>query len=318
MKHIIKAFFSVIMCFLMLTGFSVCAVGREYDASVVFKDGYNCFSGIIEGSLRIFVADDVYNENVKLSYHIKDAEGNMLAFENERISLKGMGFPSEVYVKIDLNDFFAKTNGGSLTVLFDLVDEENIYWFSDNPERNCDFEQLTIDSTGSVSEKSYASTVIMHDAAPVIYDNDLIINAEVYFGSPELYNESVKLSYKIYDADNNEVVSGENERYELAYDGEKGTAQIQLHLSDLGKYSKKELKICFDLVDEKNVYWFGDSPEIELQFTPVIYKYDFVYNVKKQYLFILSHQYIQLIINIAGIIFAAAMFIKLRSKLKSN
>ena len=315
-RHKATAF--IIICLLMLFGGIGHAVsGQEYDASAGFKDGYNYSAGIIEGNVSVFVADELYNESIKLSYHIKDRDGNMLAFENERISLKDMNFPAEIPVRIDLNELFEKTDGG-LVVAFDLVDEENIYWFADNPERNCDFEQVILDNKDFVYEEPVVETIIMHDAASIINDDDLIINAEVYFGSPDLYNEGVKLSYKIYNSDM-ELISGENDRYELSYDGERGTAQIQLHLSDLAGVSiKEELIICFDLVDEKNIYWFGDSPEVKLQSTPVIYKYDFLYNLKKQYKYIVFHQYIQVIINVAGIIVAAVMFARIRRRLKNN
>lgn len=309
----------VIMFFSAFAGVRVCAVsGQEYDASAVFKTGYSYSSNVIEGNISVYVADELYNENVKLSYHIEDANGNMLVFENERISISGMQLPAEVPVRIDLNGLFAETGISRAVVCFDLVDEENVYWFADNPDRSCEFEKAVLDNGSIVSEKPHIETVIMHDAPSVIHDDDLVINVEVRFGSPELYNEGVKLSYKVYNSDMVDI-AGENERYPLAYDGEKGTAQVKLHLSDISGVSKdEEMTICFDLVDETNLYWFGNSPDVDLVSSSVVYKYDLAYNLKAQYGYILRQQYVQIIINIAGIVFVSIVFVKIRRRLKSE
>ena len=318
MKLKTNALVLAMLFFSVFAGFKVCAVpGQEYDASAVFNAGYSFSSNVIEGSVSVYVADGLYNDSIKLSYHIEDENGNMLVFENERISLSGMQLPAEVPVSIDLNGLFNETGISRAVVCFDIVDEENVYWFGSHPERSCRFEKITLDNS-SILKASVPETVIIHDAPSVIYDDDLVINAEVRFGSPELYNEGVKLSYKVYDSDM-QMISPENDRYALAYDGEKGTAQIQLHLSDLPEFSQNEdMIICFDLVDETNLYWFGDSPAVNLQSSSVTYKYDFGYNLKKQYAYILRHQYLQLIINAAGIAFVAVMFVKVRRRLESK
>lgn len=319
MKLKIGMLIFAIMFFSAFAGLKVCAVsGQEYDASAVFKTGYSYSSNVIEGNISVDVADELYNENVKLSYHIEDVNGNMLVFENERISVSGMQLPAEVPIRIDLNGLFAETGISQAVVCFDLVDEENIYWFGSNPERSCEFEKVVLDNGSVVSEKPHTETVIMHDAPSVIHEEDLAINVEVRFGSPELYNEGVKLSYKVYNSDMVDI-AGENERYPLNYDGEKATAQVKLHLSDISGVPKNEKKIiCFDLVDETNLYWFGNSPDVDLVSSPITYEYDLAYNLKAQYGYILRQQYIQIIINIAGIVFVSIVFVKIRRRLKSD
>lgn len=319
MKLKIGMLIFAIMFFSAFAGLKVCAVsGQEYDASAVFKTGYSYSSNVIEGNISVDVAYELYNENVKLSYHIEDVNGNMLVFENERISVSGMQLPAEVPIRIDLNGLFAETGISQAVVCFDLVDEENVYWFDNNPERSCEFDKIVLDNSSIVSEKPHMETVIMHDAPSVINDNDLTINVEVRFGSPELYNEGVKLSYKVYNSDMVDI-AGENERYPLNYDGEKATAQVKLHLSDISGVPKNEKKIIrFDLVDETNLYWFGNSPDVDLVSSPITYEYDLAYNLKAQYGYILRQQYIQIIINIAGIVFVSIVFVKIRKRLKSE
>lgn len=303
--------------FLIFGGLRVYAsvYSGDFDASAGFTEGYICEDNIIEGNVSVFVSDEVFNDSVKFSYHIEDDVGNMLVYENERIPLAGLQLPAEIPVRIDLNEVLRDTE--QAVVVFDIVDEENIYWFSGNTGLKCRFERIALGQKTEAANEP-AQVVIKHDLPRVINDSEPVVNAEVFFGQTELYNDQVKLSYKIYDSDM-ELISGENERYELGFDGAKGTAQMQLSLSKIAETSGKDsLIIRFDLVDEKNIYWFGDSPAIDLQSETIEYKYDKGYEIKKQYMYILCHQYIQVAVNAAGIVFAVVLLGKLRKRLKSE
>lgn len=143
--------------------------------------------------------------------------------------------------------------------------------------------------------------------------NDYFISAEVLvqFVTPSLYNDGVKLSYKIYDTDLN-LMLGENERIPLEVT--EGTAKVSLDIdiNELGIAKGEEIILIFDLVDENNIYWFRDNPFIEFETPQIRIRYDFWYNVRVLYTNIFKQQSIQLAVNIAGFIIFIVCLIKFR------
>ncbi len=75
-----------------------------------------------------------YNDNLHVSYHLMDSEtGADIQYENLRIKVpepSADGF-SEVETDVSLDEF---DKDQKLTLQFDIVDQENAFWFSDKME----------------------------------------------------------------------------------------------------------------------------------------------------------------------------------------
>lgn len=96
----------------------------------------------------VFFDEALYNEQVYLSYHILDSDGEMLAFENQRLpmSLDEDGC-AWMTVAIDAVAMPETANGPVARIQFDLVDEQNFYWFLDNTAISFQAAQIECDSS---------------------------------------------------------------------------------------------------------------------------------------------------------------------------
>ena len=93
---------------------------------------------IISGNVTVtFNNMNLYNENVKFSYHIQDENGNDILFENERTPLVLEGNKAVIPFNFDKKAVEAVQGLKEFKIVFDLVDEQNVYWFSANT--NLDF-----------------------------------------------------------------------------------------------------------------------------------------------------------------------------------
>lgn len=91
----------------------------------------------------------LYNEQVYLSYHIVDGSGEILVYENQRLPLSldetGSAWTT---VCIDAATVPAAADGTKIWIQFDLVDEQNVYWFSGNTA--IDFQEARIEYDSSL------------------------------------------------------------------------------------------------------------------------------------------------------------------------
>lgn len=90
-------------------------------------------AGLLVDVTVSFADASLYNEQVYLSYHIVDETGEMLAFENQRLPLS-LDKDNSALVTVSVNDSTVPEtpNGTAAKVQFDLVDQQNVYWFSLN------------------------------------------------------------------------------------------------------------------------------------------------------------------------------------------
>ena len=96
------------------------------------------------------------------------------------------------------------------------------------------------------------------------FDREFDIMLDVQFKKFEAYNPQVNLSYHIYNDDTGELVQFENDRLPLVIDTE-GLSTNSLHL-DLRSYGKiKNLRVVFDLIDEKNDFWFSEKQDMNFR-----------------------------------------------------
>lgn len=83
----------------------------------------------------VFLNRELYNEHISLAYHVKDSEGNILQYETSRypVTINEDGV-AKVTVNVNVSDI--KTEKGIMFLEFDLVDEQNFFWFSDRENIN--------------------------------------------------------------------------------------------------------------------------------------------------------------------------------------
>lgn len=98
-----------------------------------------------ETKVRVrFLNKDYYNENLYLSYHVYAGDGEtLLSYENQRISIQiEDNCEALMTVPIDLSTILKQSKEEQLIVRFDIVDQENVYWFLDNA--NINFETCSV------------------------------------------------------------------------------------------------------------------------------------------------------------------------------
>lgn len=91
-----------------------------------------------------FKEDSLYNEGVYLSYHILDQNGELLQFENTRYPLTVQGGRAEQTILISSADIPTGENGEAMVIQLDLVDTQNVFWFSENGDIAAKMDAITL------------------------------------------------------------------------------------------------------------------------------------------------------------------------------
>ena len=93
-----------------------------------------------------FKEDSLYNEGVYLSYHILDQNGELLQFENTRYPLTVQGGHAEQTILISSADIPEEAHGEAMVFQLDLVDTQNVFWFSENGDIAAKMDAITLES----------------------------------------------------------------------------------------------------------------------------------------------------------------------------
>lgn len=93
-----------------------------------------------------FKEDSLYNEGVYLSYHILDQNGELLQFENTRYPLTVQGGRAEQTILISSADIPEEAHGEAMVFQLDLVDTQNVFWFSENGDIAAKMDAITLES----------------------------------------------------------------------------------------------------------------------------------------------------------------------------
>lgn len=132
-KHLIRSLIGAgIVVISMFISINSSLVNGETDYAVEMISDHEVLYGedaAVEVSV-LFHDKTYYNSQVYLSYHLKDKEGNMVCFENERYALPiDENTQALVTVNPNISDS-SITSENKLYLQFDLVDQENLFWFS--------------------------------------------------------------------------------------------------------------------------------------------------------------------------------------------
>nr|WP_315023654.1 hypothetical protein [uncultured Aminipila sp.] len=154
------------------------------------------------------------------------------------------------------------------------------------------------------------------------FDNvDLLhskINAllSVNFSSNELYNENVFISYHVYDMKQNEILF-EGER--LPIPPPKNKTSIINFTSDLKKYPElkkyEKYEIKFDVVDQKNLYWFSLNPNLVFKTDSISFNSDFAKKIVITFTSSIKKSPIIFSINLCFLILSIVLYFYIKKRL---
>lgn len=130
---------AIILVMLVISSFSdirASEKSNEIEISVLSNQEYYQPNMEVEVQVK-FNNHDKYNDQVYLSYHIYDNEEKELVWEGERLPIQlDEEFIGKVNLNIDLTKYVDIDKNEVVYVKFDLVDEKNVYWLSDNKEED--------------------------------------------------------------------------------------------------------------------------------------------------------------------------------------
>lgn len=154
-KGMFKSFLICIMTFgiIVFGKISVYAAEPTTDVSVQLSETPQVGDAEITAMVLIkFNDENLYNDNVYLSYHIFDTAGNAVINENQRvkIDLDNQG-TQMLELTINYTEAKAISKDDRLVVIFDIVDEKNAFWFSDKD--SIVFSSAKIDTHRTVAER---------------------------------------------------------------------------------------------------------------------------------------------------------------------
>ncbi|MGY5346036.1 hypothetical protein ACXFAU_26800 [Paenibacillus glucanolyticus] len=97
------------------------------------------------------------------------------------------------------------------------------------------------------------------------YRKELTVDLTVQYINQNLYNDRNFISYHVYDKKGNELL-WEGKRLPFTIDKE-GIAKLKVDINlktEVDSFDVNFLKISFDIVDEKNEYWYSTNTDINL------------------------------------------------------
>ena len=225
---------------------------------------------IVSGEVTISTTEPgLFHDQVKLSWHVYDEAGNPLVYENQRIPFTlGADNKASVPVEIDLSKLGLAPQ--TVTIQFDLVDEENLFWFADSTE-------VVLQREGVTCEIQAPQVTLRCSEGAQIVSRQLNTQVQIDFGQTDLYHEGLKLSWHTRDK-NGEEIAFENERIPVPapVDG-VSTIDLSLDFKENDQLSgEKNFMLQFDLVDEVNGYWYSQNAAIDFQTEELVYQYHFL------------------------------------------
>lgn len=168
-----------------------------------------------------------------------------------------------------------------------------------------------------VSANSPADVSIQVNSTKEVYSRQFEADLIVKFKENKLYNDKVYLSYHVYDKEGNEIL-WEGKRYPLALNA-KGNYEVNINidlLSDLSNDLKdiKMAHIKFDLVDEKNVYWFSTNNNLVITSEQIVYEDNFLKEFSNTLISSISASPIIFIINAIVLIIFIVGYLKIKKE----
>lgn len=145
------------------------------------------------------------------------------------------------------------------------------------------------------------------------------VQVDVEFSDQALVNDKLAVSYHVYDSENQMLVM-EGQRFYLGDIGAKTVVENLPIAFDLGSLpelkDKKLINVVFDVVDEKNAYWFSTAANISFDTAKIVYDNSF-----KQKMYAAAHNLFEhpiiMALNILIYVAVLTMLFKVRKNRKN-
>lgn len=160
------------------------------------------------------------------------------------------------------------------------------------------------------AEENNATTVKVLENE-YVGNGKLKLTVECYIGDDSLINDQLKLSYHVWNEDKTEYISYENLRIPICTDGNRDNI---VEFDVAFDKPKTSAWICFDIVDEKNGFWYAGSPGVNFQSEDVFYTYSHIDNLKTICKVNFSKNAVCLSANILVFVAAIALVIFVKKK----
>lgn len=135
----------------------------------------------------------------------------------------------------------------------------------------------------------------------------IVVQADVMFNKASLMNDSLFLSYHIYDANNNLLLFEGNRIRLNAFDQNavKGVP-VAIDLSKVRELdAQKQIRITLDVADEKNVFWFSKNEAIRFSTATILYDVSLAGRTKRVIAEIAAHP---ILLGISILLYGAGIY----------
>lgn len=131
MKKILTWFGYLLLC-VSVCSFVSYAVEDRVDVEIKIDGDRQVYNHTFDTNVEVkFYNKELYHEGLLLSYHVYDADGTLLEYENQRVPMFVETDSFHCPLKIDVSSLNDSSNMKKFVIKFDIVDVQNMYWYSD-------------------------------------------------------------------------------------------------------------------------------------------------------------------------------------------
>ncbi len=122
-----------LMVFILLLVQQTCYGDSINDVEIEIEPNTIHYYKNIESIVKVkFNNELLFNDNVKMSYHLLGKNSEVLKFENVRYSFNLINGEAKIPLVVDIDQIAEVQDEDYVEIVIDLVDEQNLYWFNDN------------------------------------------------------------------------------------------------------------------------------------------------------------------------------------------
>lgn len=172
----------VLIMMMLIPSIALAETNYLDDVKIVLESENNVFTQQIEVKASIhFYNQSIFNDHLKMSYHIFDKEDNLILWENQRVPIlidpSGTG---DIKMSIDLSQVKETEGIDFIRLELDVVDEENAFWYSTNKDIEFGSNNIVY-TTNSLHRMSWKLSDVITSNSPVFILNSLVFIAVIIF-----------------------------------------------------------------------------------------------------------------------------------------
>lgn len=168
---------AILFCLLLLSVGTFIYANEARGVRILVISEAEQYTNQFDAQLKIiFTNDDLYNDKVKLSYHVYNEQGKEILWEGQRVFfLVNEDGVATQDISIDLNKYPETSQMEKARIKFDLIDEKNGYWFSTSPVVSFSSDEIWYEN--NFQKKFFGTLKSAVADRPIIF----IINVVLFF-----------------------------------------------------------------------------------------------------------------------------------------